>query len=65
VLLETRTSSGISIPELIQLHPGASSHIPQLIADELIQGELALKGQLVLTLKGRLLADAVIRTLTD
>jgi oxygen-independent coproporphyrinogen-3 oxidase len=65
VLLETRTSSGMSIPELIQLQPGASAHIPQLIADELVQGELALKGQLVLTLKGRLLADAVIRTLTD
>jgi oxygen-independent coproporphyrinogen-3 oxidase len=55
----------MSIPELIQLQPGASAHIPQLIADELVQGELALKGQLVLTLKGRLLADAVIRTLTD
>jgi oxygen-independent coproporphyrinogen-3 oxidase len=55
----------MGIPELIELQPGASQRIPQLIADELVEGELALKGRLVLTLKGRLLADAVIRTLTD
>jgi putative oxygen-independent coproporphyrinogen III oxidase len=65
VLLESRTSSGMSIDELEALHAGAKSRIPQLIADELIDGQQALKGRLVLSLKGRLLADAVVRTLTD
>jgi oxygen-independent coproporphyrinogen-3 oxidase len=65
VLLESRTSSGMSIEELEALHAGAKSRIPQLIADELIDGQQAIKGRLVLSLKGRLLADAVVRTLTD
>jgi putative oxygen-independent coproporphyrinogen III oxidase len=65
VLLESRTSSGMSIDELEALHAGAKSRIPQLIADELIDGQQAIKGRLVLSLKGRLLADAVVRTLTD
>ena len=65
VLLETRTSSGMSIPELQDLEPAAKTRIPQLIADGLIEGDRALKGRLVLTLKGRLLADAVVRSLTD
>ena len=65
VLLESRTSSGMSIDELEALHAGAKSRIPQLIADELIDGQQAVKGRLVLSLKGRLLADAVVRTLTD
>jgi oxygen-independent coproporphyrinogen-3 oxidase len=65
VLLESRTASGMSIDELEELHAGAKSRIPQLIADELIDGQQAIKGRLVLSLKGRLLADAVVRTLTD
>jgi oxygen-independent coproporphyrinogen-3 oxidase len=65
VLLESRTSSGMSIEELEALHAGAKSRIPQLIADELIDGQQAIRGRLVLSLKGRLLADAVVRTLTD
>jgi oxygen-independent coproporphyrinogen-3 oxidase len=65
VLLESRTSSGMSIEELEALHAGAKSGIPQLIADELIDGQQAIKGRLVLSLKGRLLADAVVRTLTN
>jgi oxygen-independent coproporphyrinogen-3 oxidase len=55
----------LSIDELEQLEQGAKSRIPQLIADELIDGVQALKGRLVLTLKGRLLADAVVRGLTN
>jgi oxygen-independent coproporphyrinogen-3 oxidase len=55
----------MSIDELEALHAGAKSRIPQLIADELIDGQQAIKGRLVLSLKGRLLADAVVRTLTD
>ncbi|CAB4625981.1 unannotated protein [freshwater metagenome] len=64
VLLESRTSKGMSIKELAELHPGAKDRIAELIADGLIIGERALKGQLVLTLRGRLLADAVVRALT-
>jgi oxygen-independent coproporphyrinogen-3 oxidase len=55
----------MSIPELQDLEPAAKTRIPQLIADGLIEGDRALKGRLVLTLKGRLLADAVVRSLTD
>jgi oxygen-independent coproporphyrinogen-3 oxidase len=65
VLLESRTVSGMSIDELEELEPGAKSRVPQLIADELIDGQQAIKGRLVLSLKGRLLADAVVRTLTN
>ena len=35
--------------------------IAGLIADELVDPVQAFKGRLVLTLKGRLLADAVVR----
>ena len=64
VLLESRTSAGMSISDLVTLEPTAKQKIPQLIADGLIQGDRALKGQLVLTVQGRLLADAVVRMLT-
>jgi oxygen-independent coproporphyrinogen-3 oxidase len=64
VLLESRTSAGMSISDLVTLEPSAKQKIPQLIADGLIQGDRALKGQLVLTVQGRLLADAVVRMLT-
>ena len=64
VLLESRTSSGMSISELVALEPTAKQKIPQLIADGLIQAKPALAGQLVLTVQGRLLADAVVRMLT-
>jgi putative oxygen-independent coproporphyrinogen III oxidase len=65
VLLESRTSQGMSVSDLVTLEPNAKQKIPQLIADGLIQGDRALKGQLVLTVQGRLLADAVVRILTD
>lgn len=64
VLLESRTSAGMSISDLLTLEPTAKQKIPQLIADGLIQGKPALEGQLVLTVQGRLLADAVVRMLT-
>jgi len=38
--------------------------IPGLIADGLIDGAAALGGTIVLTRRGRLLADAVVRALT-
>jgi oxygen-independent coproporphyrinogen-3 oxidase len=64
VLLESRTAEGMSIKELKVLKPGAEKAISELIADGLILGERALKGRLVLTLRGRLLADAVVRALS-
>ena len=65
VLLESRTVEGMKISELLKLTPAANSSIAQLIADGLIDGQRAVHGELVLTLRGRLLADAVVRTLTN
>ena len=44
-----------------QVNPEAASVVSSLIAEQLIDGALAIRGKLVLTLKGRLLADAVVR----
>lgn len=65
IMLEARTAIGISTQDLVELMPGAKKQIPQLISDGLIDGQQAIHGQLQLTLKGRLLADAVVRMLTD
>ncbi len=61
VLLESRIADGLSIDVL---HEPARSKVAGLIADGLVKGEAALRGQLVLTVKGRLLADVVVRRLT-
>lgn len=60
VLLSSRVSDGLPISELDL--PGRGS-IAGLIADGLIDGRAALGGLVVLTLAGRLLADAVVRRL--
>jgi oxygen-independent coproporphyrinogen-3 oxidase len=39
--------------------------VASLIADGLIDGHAAVRGTIVLTLRGRLLADAVVRALTE
>jgi oxygen-independent coproporphyrinogen-3 oxidase len=39
--------------------------VAALIADGLVEGPEAVRGRVVLTLRGRLLADAVVRALTD
>ena len=39
--------------------------VTQLAADGLLDAEAALAGRLVLTLRGRLMADAVTRALTE
>ncbi|MEV8215505.1 radical SAM family heme chaperone HemW [Leifsonia sp. NPDC077715] len=60
VLLLSRIREGVSTAEL----GDASRHeIPGLIADGLVDGRAALRGSIVLTLRGRLLADAVVRRL--
>lgn len=62
VLLEVRTIDGLAISEL----PGTGrSKIAGFIAEGLIEPQAAFAGRLVLTLKGRLLADAVVRDLLD
>jgi oxygen-independent coproporphyrinogen-3 oxidase len=65
ILLESRTSEGMSIEQIKKLQPGSELAISQLIADGLIEGPQAIAGKLLLTLKGRLLADAVVRALSS
>ena len=65
ILLESRTSEGMSIEQIKKLQPGSEAAISQLIADGLIEGPEAIAGKLLLTLKGRLLADAVVRALSS
>lgn len=61
VLLRTRVREGLPVGEL----QGEGRHaVAALIADGLIDGPTALKGHVVLTRRGRLLADAVVRALT-
>ncbi len=61
VLLRSRIAEGIAVSELT----GEGRHaIAALIADGLIDGARAVRGRVVLTRRGRLLADAVVRALT-
>lgn len=62
VLLGTRIRSGLAIASLDVI---ARSAIAGLIADELIDGPAAIAGNLTLTVRGRLLADGVVRRLLD
>ncbi len=62
VLLRSRISDGLPIAEL---GPAGRGAVAGLIADGLIDGGAALHGCIVLTLGGRLLADAVVRRLLD
>ncbi|KAF2414995.1 coproporphyrinogen III oxidase [Microbacterium sp. B35-04] len=62
VLLRTRVREGLPVSEL----QGEGRHaVAALIADGLIDGPTALRGHVVLTRRGRLLADAVVRALTE
>jgi oxygen-independent coproporphyrinogen-3 oxidase len=58
VMLRIRLADGMPTAEL------EPARIAALIADGLIDGRLALAGTLRLTLRGRLLADHVVRELT-
>jgi oxygen-independent coproporphyrinogen-3 oxidase len=60
VLLAVRIRDGLTIAELGA--PGRRA-VAGLIADDLVDAAAALRGTLVLTLRGRLLADAVVRQL--
>ncbi|SDK96788.1 radical SAM family heme chaperone HemW [Arthrobacter sp. ok362] len=61
VMLEARLNSGLDIPSLGGLGDTGRHAVAGLIADGLVDPAAAFKGTLVLTLKGRLLADAVVR----
>ncbi|MBP6043113.1 MAG: coproporphyrinogen III oxidase [Rhodoluna sp.] len=63
ILLEVRISDGLAIDVVKSLNADAAKPISQAIADGLIQPEAAIRGNLILTLKGRLLADALVRDL--
>ena len=63
VLLQIRLRSGLDIDILRRLGVYEAKIIAGLIADELVEPASALRGRLVLTLKGRLLADSVVRSL--
>ena len=60
VLLGTRIRDGLVISAL---PAGARTAVAGLIGDGLVDGASAIRGRLVLTLRGRLLADAVVRRL--
>lgn len=62
VLLHSRMREGISVDDL---PAAARPRVAGLIADGLVDPAAALRGQVRLTLNGRLLADAVVRELTD
>ena len=61
IMLRTRLAEGLP---LSLLTAPALEHSERLVADELIDSAAHAAGRLVLTRKGRLLADAIIRDLT-
>ncbi|MGD8193906.1 radical SAM family heme chaperone HemW [Herbiconiux sp. P18] len=61
ILLLTRVRGALRVDSLA---PEPRREVASLIADGLVDGRSALGGELTLTLKGRLLADAVVRRLT-
>jgi putative oxygen-independent coproporphyrinogen III oxidase len=60
VLLRSRIREGIPVASLA---PWGRTEVAGLIADELVDARAALNGSIELTLRGRLLADAVVRRL--
>ena len=62
IMLGMRLSDGMAVGDIA---PGAQSRIPQLITWGLIEPGGYESGRLVLTRRGRLLADAVVRDLLD
>ena len=62
VLLRTRLREGMPVAEL---EASGRRAVAGLIADELVDARAAIAGRLELTLRGRLLADAVVRRLVE
>jgi putative oxygen-independent coproporphyrinogen III oxidase len=63
LMLGLRTKSGVAIEGLSDFVADKASRISQLIADGWIEGKDAVFGRVVLTLEGRLFADAVVKRL--
>ncbi len=62
VLLGVRRRDGLPVDTLT---PRARQAVAGLVADGLVDGHAAVRGRVRLTRRGRLLADAVVRSLTD
>jgi len=62
VLLMTRIREGLRVSEL---EPSGRTAVAGLIAEELVDARAAIQGRIELTLRGRLLADAVVRRLLE
>jgi putative oxygen-independent coproporphyrinogen III oxidase len=62
ILLGARVRDGIPLDAL---SVDGRMAVAGLIADDLVNAKAALRGSVVLTLRGRLLADAVVRRLVD
>jgi len=62
VLLRSRIREGLAIPELAS---SGRTAVAGLIADGLVDPAAAFAGRIELTLRGRLLADAVVRRLLE
>ena len=62
ILLQSRVRAGIDLAELDE---SGRHEVAGLIADGLVEGAAAIAGRLVMTRRGRLLADAVVRRITD
>jgi oxygen-independent coproporphyrinogen-3 oxidase len=60
VLLRVRLATGLPVADL---EPAARPVVATLLADGLLDGRRAVTGDVVLTRRGRLLADAVVRAL--
>ena len=63
VLLRSRVSDGLPTADTLRL-PGRTA-VAGLIGDGLVDGAAAIGGRVVLTRRGRLLADAVVRRLLE
>lgn len=62
-MLELRLRGGLAIEVIRSLNPQHAKAVSGLVAAELVDGASAIGGKVVLTLKGRLLADFVLRKL--
>ena len=62
VMLAVRLHDGLPVADL---SARARTAVAGLVADGLLDGRAAVRGRVALTLRGRLLADAVVRELTD
>ena len=62
ILLRSRIVDGVAVDEATA---AGRRNVASLIADGLVDGAAALRGTIVLTRRGRLLADAVVRALTE